>query len=100
MLKTARNGLFRGPKGRNLQVLSHWGATPTLTLVSFGKRTYHPSILPNNVNNSLPEFKAKAHAMDELVSDLETKIAQAKEGGGTKAQERMRSKGKKLPRER
>jgi 3-methylcrotonyl-CoA carboxylase beta subunit len=38
--------------------------------------------------------------MDALVSDLKAKIAQAKEGGGSKAQERMRSKGKRLPRER
>jgi acetyl-CoA carboxylase carboxyltransferase component len=38
--------------------------------------------------------------MDALVSDLKAKIAQAKEGGGPKAQERMRSKGKRLPRER
>jgi 3-methylcrotonyl-CoA carboxylase beta subunit len=38
--------------------------------------------------------------MDELVSDLEGKIKHAQEGGGTKAQDRMRGKGKKLPRER
>ncbi|KAJ8518868.1 hypothetical protein ONZ45_g4122 [Pleurotus djamor] len=38
--------------------------------------------------------------MDSLVADLETKLAQARLGGGSKAAERMRSKGKKLPRER
>ena len=38
--------------------------------------------------------------MDALVSDLKARIAQAREGGGPKAQERMRSKGKRLPRER
>jgi 3-methylcrotonyl-CoA carboxylase beta subunit len=38
--------------------------------------------------------------MDELVKDFETKMAQARLGGGPKAAERMRSKGKKLPRER
>lgn len=38
--------------------------------------------------------------MDELVRDLEEKTKQARLGGGEKAAERMRSKGKKLPRER
>jgi acetyl-CoA carboxylase carboxyltransferase component len=38
--------------------------------------------------------------MDELVADLERKAAEARLGGGAKASERMRSKGKKLPRER
>lgn len=38
--------------------------------------------------------------MDGLVADLEAKLAQARQGGGTKAADRMRSKGKLLPRER
>ncbi|KAF9448234.1 carboxyl transferase [Macrolepiota fuliginosa MF-IS2] len=38
--------------------------------------------------------------MDELIKDLERKMAKARLGGGPKAAERMRSKGKKLPRER
>ncbi|KAG6910978.1 hypothetical protein DXG01_006032 [Tephrocybe rancida] len=38
--------------------------------------------------------------MDELVSDVEAKMAKARAGGSAKAAERMRSKGKKLPRER
>jgi 3-methylcrotonyl-CoA carboxylase beta subunit len=38
--------------------------------------------------------------MDQVVADLDAKLAAAREGGGTKAAERMRSKGKKLPRER
>lgn len=38
--------------------------------------------------------------MDELVKDLEDKTAKARLGGGPKAAERMRNKGKKLPRER
>jgi len=38
--------------------------------------------------------------MDHVVADLDTKLAAAREGGGAKAAERMRSKGKKLPRER
>ena len=43
---------------------------------------------------------AKAAAMDDLVRDLEVKMATARQGGGAKAAERMRAKGKKLPRER
>jgi len=38
--------------------------------------------------------------MDALVADFEAKTAAARLGGGAKAAERMKSKGKKLPRER
>lgn len=38
--------------------------------------------------------------MDALVKDLEERFAAVRQGGGPKAAERMRSKGKKLPRER
>jgi 3-methylcrotonyl-CoA carboxylase beta subunit len=38
--------------------------------------------------------------MDSLVADVEAKMAEARLGGGAKASERMRAKGKKLPRER
>ncbi|KAJ3479344.1 hypothetical protein NLI96_g9130 [Meripilus lineatus] len=64
------------------------------------RRTYHASVLPSLISTSSPEFTAKAEAMDELVADLEAKTAAARVGGGAKAAERMRSKGKKLPRER
>ena len=43
---------------------------------------------------------AKAAAMDELVRGLEVKMATARQGGGAKSAERMRAKGKRLPRER
>ncbi|KAI0080684.1 carboxyl transferase [Panus rudis PR-1116 ss-1] len=64
------------------------------------RRAYHASVLPSHISTASPEFQQKAQAMDSLVSDLEAKIAQARQGGGHKAAERMRSKGKKLPRER
>lgn len=64
------------------------------------RRLYHASVLPSLVSTNTPEFQQKAESMDALVSDLKAKIAWAKDGGGPKAQERMRSKGKKLPRER
>ena len=38
--------------------------------------------------------------MDALVSDLESKLASARMGGGEKARARMKEKGKLLPRER
>jgi 3-methylcrotonyl-CoA carboxylase beta subunit len=64
------------------------------------QRSYHASVLPSLISTSSPEFRAKAEAMDNLVADLQTKLANARQGGGAKAAERMRSKGKKLPRER
>ncbi|RDB20059.1 putative methylcrotonoyl-CoA carboxylase beta chain, mitochondrial [Hypsizygus marmoreus] len=64
------------------------------------RRTYHASVLPSLVSTSSPEFLAKAKAMDELIDDLDIKMAKVRAGGSLKAAERMRSKGKKLPRER
>ncbi|KZT23946.1 carboxyl transferase [Neolentinus lepideus HHB14362 ss-1] len=63
-------------------------------------RHYHANVLPSLISTSSPEFAARAQGMDELVKDLEAKMAEARLGGGAKAAERMRSKGKKLPRER
>jgi 3-methylcrotonyl-CoA carboxylase beta subunit len=47
-----------------------------------------------------PGFLEKAEAMDKLVADLEAHLATARLGGGTAALEKMRSRGKKTPRER
>jgi len=38
--------------------------------------------------------------MDTLINDVEAKMAEVRQGGGPKAANRMRSQGKKLPRER
>jgi 3-methylcrotonyl-CoA carboxylase beta subunit len=57
-------------------------------------------VLPSFVSTSSPEFVAKAASMDELVADVEQKMADARLGGGSRAVERMRNKGKKIPRER
>ena len=65
-----------------------------------GVRRYNASVLPSLVSTSSPEFLAKSGAMDELIADYESKVAEVRQGGGAKAQERMRSKGKLLPRER
>ncbi|KAJ7490271.1 carboxyl transferase [Mycena galericulata] len=64
------------------------------------RRPYHASVLPSLVSTASPRFVAKAEAMDTLVADLEAKTTEARLGGGAKAAERFRSKGKKLPRER
>ncbi|KAJ7368659.1 carboxyl transferase, partial [Mycena albidolilacea] len=64
------------------------------------RRPYHASVLPSLVSTASPEFAAKAEAMDALVADLEAKLANVRLGGGAKAAERFRGKGKKLPRER
>ncbi|KAI0771968.1 carboxyl transferase [Trametes elegans] len=70
------------------------------SLALSGQRSYHPSVLPSLISTTSPEFKAKAESMDGLVADLEAKLAKVRQGGGSKAAERMRGKGKKLPRER
>lgn len=68
--------------------------------ISTRHRSYHASVLPSLVSTSSPEFVAKAASMDELIADVEQKTADARLGGGSRAVERMRSKGKKIPRER
>lgn len=64
------------------------------------RRTYHASVLPSLISTASPDFQAKSKAMDELVAEFEAKTATARLGGGAKAAEKMKSKGKKLPRER
>lgn len=63
-------------------------------------RGYHPSVLPNLVSTSSPDFQAKAAAMDDVLADLQTKLADARKGGGEREVEKMRKAGKKTPRER
>ncbi|EEB97844.1 hypothetical protein MPER_02750, partial [Moniliophthora perniciosa FA553] len=43
---------------------------------------------------------AKAESMNALVAEFEARTARARLGGGPKSAERMKSRGKKLPRER
>ncbi|KAJ3975253.1 carboxyl transferase [Lentinula raphanica] len=64
------------------------------------QRQYHATVIPSLISTTSPEFIAKKEAMDGLVADFEARTAKARSGGGTKAQERMKSKGKLLPRER
>lgn len=64
------------------------------------KRLYHPTVLPSLISTTSPEFISKKEAMDDLIEELDAKTAKARLGGGATAQERMRSRGKLLPRER
>jgi 3-methylcrotonyl-CoA carboxylase beta subunit len=56
--------------------------------------------LTSTISTTSPEFLERAAAMDALVHQLEADLAAAREGGGPKAQQRMKGKGKLLPRER
>lgn len=62
-------------------------------------RSYH-HVLPSYISTSSPDFIQRAAGMDALVSDLESKLADARLGGGQAALDKMRSKGKLIPRER
>ncbi|KAF5392959.1 hypothetical protein D9757_001288 [Collybiopsis confluens] len=64
------------------------------------KRNYHENVLPSMVSPSAPEFLAKKEAMDSLIAELEAKADRARLGGGVESQERMKSRGKLIPRER
>jgi 3-methylcrotonyl-CoA carboxylase beta subunit len=67
---------------------------------SSGLRAYHASVLPNLVSPAAPDFQERAEAMNGLIANLETTLASNRQGGGEKALDRMRSKGKLTPRER
>lgn len=64
------------------------------------RRHFSADVLPSLVSTASPEFAQKKEAMDRLVEDFEAKVADARKGGGAKAAERLRAKGKMLPRER
>ncbi|KAG7447475.1 carboxyl transferase [Guyanagaster necrorhizus] len=69
-------------------------------IIRLARRSYHASVLPSRISPASPEFLAKAQAMDDLVADLDAKLASARLGGGDKAAQRMTSKGKRVPRDR
>jgi hypothetical protein len=86
-------------------LLSRIGGTPrtdcrTPALTSIRKLSTMLPPLTSTVSTTSPEFLERATAMDALVHQLETDLATAREGGGPKAQLRMKNKGKLLPRER
>lgn len=63
-------------------------------------RGFAADVLPSLISTANPDFAARKEGMDVLVSDLETRLADARLGGGEKAAARMRARGKMLPRER
>lgn len=58
------------------------------------------TLLKTAIDPQSAEFKANAAAMQALVADLNEKAALIAQGGGDKARERHRARGKLLPRER
>lgn len=80
--------------------------TAPLSLVGLPQihvRSFHhglETVLPSLISTTSPGFLEKAEAMDKLVADLEAHLLTARLGGGTAALEKMRSSGKKTPRER
>ncbi|CAE6470932.1 unnamed protein product [Rhizoctonia solani] len=76
------------------------GRVPALTSHIARRGVHDASRLPSLISTSSPDFVEKAEAMNALVSNYEELVSAARQGGGAKSQERMRSKGKKTPRER
>jgi 3-methylcrotonyl-CoA carboxylase beta subunit len=58
------------------------------------------SVIQSKLATDSTEFRDAAAAMRERVADLEQRLAEAREGGGTAARERHQSRGKLLPRSR
>jgi 3-methylcrotonyl-CoA carboxylase beta subunit len=57
-------------------------------------------VLDGHVDTISSAFQENARAMAALVADLRAQVEKARRGGGIKAQERHRARGKLLPRER
>ena len=57
-------------------------------------------ILETKLNPRSADFQANAEAMRALVTDLNTHIAKAQDGGGEAARAKHTARGKLLPRER
>ncbi|MCC5880960.1 MAG: methylcrotonoyl-CoA carboxylase [Idiomarina sp.] len=58
------------------------------------------AVLPSKINVRDETYQANFAAMGELISDLNSKVEQIKLGGGEALQERHKSRGKLLPRDR
>lgn len=56
--------------------------------------------ITSTINAKDPAFQANHAAMQQVVDDLYAKVAQIKQGGGAKYQERHLARGKLLPRQR
>ncbi|WP_127346420.1 carboxyl transferase domain-containing protein [Pseudidiomarina mangrovi] len=58
------------------------------------------TLITSTINAKDPTFQANHEAMQKVVDDLYAKVAQIKQGGGAKYQERHLARGKLLPRQR
>ncbi|VFQ68369.1 unnamed protein product [Cuscuta campestris] len=63
-------------------------------------RTFGTSVLPDTLDRSSDLFTTNSKSMEDLVSQLNSHIRKAMEGGGAEAVNRNRSRNKLLPRER
>ncbi|KIM31092.1 hypothetical protein M408DRAFT_65453 [Serendipita vermifera MAFF 305830] len=76
-------------------------SSQSLLSVSRTCRTVHSlPPLQSRVSTASPEFIERAKSMENLTNELQKDLSMTREGGGAKAQQRMRGKGKLLPRER
>lgn len=57
-------------------------------------------VIKTKINPRAEDFQRNAAAMQALVEDLRAKLAQVKQGGGEKAQQKHLDRGKLLPRDR
>lgn len=92
----------RRPGSSNLPNRSF--SSPHVTSLAVASvRSFHhgpETVIPSVISTSSPDFLEKAEAMDKLVADLEEHLSTARLGGGVAALDKMRSRGKKTPRER
>ena len=58
------------------------------------------AVRTSEINTRSTEFAENAAAMQLLVDDLQAKVEQVAQGGGTRYQERHQARGKLLPRDR
>ena len=58
------------------------------------------TVIRSKLKTDSAEFRASAHAMKQHVAELQSRLAQAREGGERPARERHVARGKLLPRER
>src|SRR5581483_352266 len=57
-------------------------------------------VIRSKLKTASDEFRASAERMRGLVAELDERLALARQGGGERARERHRARGKLLPRER
>lgn len=57
-------------------------------------------VIKSSIDRNAPDFKANYRRMEELVGDLQARMAEVAQGGGEQARRKHTARGKLLPRER